>query len=301
MQVPAAVGAVVTPVILPSRVLAAMAGGQPTQVGRCVLVATDIVGQVVVGAVCTRCAGAGNATVPPDPPRCVLGRRGPLARALAARCRQVLADATVDQERQERVLELLSTSPEPAARLDAARSAHCPEPVLATLVGDWWWEVRAGVASNPSRSPAAARALAEDPSVWVRRALAEALDVDPGTLGVLARDPDFGVRDAVAERHDCPAHLLERFARDEVWEIRRSVAKRRDAPDAVLRALAHDPEHWVRFFVACNPATPEAVRAGMEDDARPTVRAVARLERDRARSVAMHLASDGREASRHVQ
>jgi len=280
-----------------SRVLAALAAGRPAQVGRCLLAAVDVVGGTVVGVECTRCAAVGGGAVPGQgaDPGCVLGRRGALARALAVRCRQVLAEPTTEQATGARVVAWLARSPEPSARVDAARDQRCPPEVLGTLATDWWWEVRAAVASNPARPAAAAGALAQDRSVWVRRALAEAPGVAPDALDTLAGDPDFGVRDAVAERLDCPPSLLRRFARDEVWEIRRSVAKRRDAPAAVLTELAGDPEHWVRFFVACNPATPPAVRAGLQDDARPTVRAVARHERERARAVAMHLGTDGRD------
>lgn len=219
-------------------------------------------------------------------------RRGRLARRLARQIWGVLADPECPEQVRASALAQLARSPEPAARVGVARDPSCPGELLDRLARDWWWEVRAAVASNLSASPARSERLACDESSWVRRALAENPRIDRDSLAVLARDEDLGVRDATAEHPGCPGEVMALLSRDPRWEIRRSVAKRRDAPPAVLVELARDPEHWVRFFVACNPATPAEVLDGLGCDPRPTVRGLARRPASRARSTAMYLATD---------
>jgi hypothetical protein len=210
---------------------------------------------------------------------CVLARRGRWARWVASELLAVLDDAGCGADLRGRVLTRLAASPEPSARVEAARDPATPDEVLALLGRDWWWEVRSAVAANPARPVPLARALARDESPWVRRALAEHAPDDDEVLEVLAADADQGIRDTIAECDWCPPRLQLQLARDPVWEIRRSIAKRPDAPAEALVLLAVDAEHWVRFFVARHPSTPPAVRAALRRDRRPTVRLAARLRR----------------------
>lgn len=221
-------------------------------------------------------------------------RRGRLARKLVRQLCDVLAEPDCPEQVRASAIAQLARSPEPAARTGLARDPSCPEEILDLLARDWWWEVRAGVASNLSVSPARSERLACDESSWVRRALAENPRLDRESLSILARDEDLGVRDAIAEHPDCPGEVMSLLSRDLRWEIRRSVAKRQDAPAAVLVELARDPEHWIRFFVACNPATPAEVRDALSCDPRPTVRGLARRPASRARATAIYLATDRR-------
>jgi hypothetical protein len=216
-------------------------------------------------------------------------RRGWLARALARAQLGLLEAGGLLPEEAELVLTQLARSPEPWARVEAARDPACPSEVVGELAADWWWEVRAAVAARRGIPPVLARALAQDPNDWVRRALAENPDTDPEVLGLLHADPNFGVRDAVAEHPATPPQALLAMVQDPVWEIRRSLAKRRQVPTEVLVALRNDPEHWVRFFVACHPATPPWVRQELTRDPRPSVRAVALRAGERARRMALAL------------
>ncbi|MCK4177802.1 hypothetical protein [Aciditerrimonas ferrireducens] len=216
-------------------------------------------------------------------------RRGRLARQLALGLQQLLLDPALPTDVAASALTQLARSPEPWARVDAARDPRCPPPVVAGLARDWWWEVRAAVASRPGLPSPLAFALARDRSEWVRRALAENADADPEALDLLRDDPSFGVRDAVAEHPRALARTLRAMVHDPAWEVRRSLAKRREVPTEVLEELRLDPEHWVRFFVACHPATPAWVRAELARDPRPSVRMVAERAGERARRMALTL------------
>lgn len=269
------------------RLIAALSEGKAVEVRGCRLEPTWVEGGLPIGVACCRHPVPLGTGYRGD---CLLGRRGPFSRALARRLQAALAEGSWTGDGRQRALETLSRSAEPWARVDAARDPGCPRPVVERLATDWWWEVRAAVASHPGLPEAAGLRLAQDPSTWVRRSLAESTHLRRSVLEVLSADPDMGVRDAVAEHPACPAGVLVRLAADPVWEVRRSVAKRPNAPVAALAALAGDPEHWVRFFVACNPATPDAVRANLESDRRPSVRTMARRSAGRGRAIAMYLA-----------
>jgi len=263
-----------------------LAAGETVHAGTCAIRATGQRPDLINGVAC---AHQCSPFVP-----C---RRGRLARVLARHFSEILADPRCPPALTGTVFAELARSPEPVARVDAARDPSCPPEVLASLSHDWWWEVRAAVAANPACPEELARLLARDESAWVRRALAECPTTSATVLRILGHDADVGVRDAVAEHAGCPPDLLADLGHDPVWEIRRSVAKRDDAPPSTLELLGRDPEHWVRFFVACNPAAPPEIRAALEHDPRPTVRGLARRERGRSRSIVRFLATDSRAAA----
>jgi hypothetical protein len=212
-----------------------------------------------------------------------------MARALAKVLQHLLMEPGVPDDVATKAVAQLARSPEPWARVDAARDRRCPPAVVTGLAADWWWEVRAAVASRPGLPRLLALVLAHDESEWVRRTLAENPDTHPDALRQLHDDLHLGVRDAVAEHPATPHGTLLAMVEDPAWEIRRSLAKRRHLPADVLIALSRDPEHWVRFFVACHPATPDWVRRELADDPRPTVRAVAVRMGERARGAALML------------
>jgi hypothetical protein len=246
---------------------------------------------VVEAEGCPRPLASCPATSEPTEAGCaaVPCRRGRLARELALGLQDLLLDPTMPPEEAAVALDQLARSPEPWARVDAARDPRCPPPVAARLARDWWWEVRAAVASRPGLPSPLAFESARDRSEWVRRALAENADADPEALDLLRDDPSFGVRDAVAEHPRALARTLRAMVHDPAWEVRRSLAKRREAPTEVLEELRLDPEHWVRFFVACHLSTPAWVRAELARDPRPSVRLVAERASERARRIALTL------------
>lgn len=268
------------------RAVAALAAGDEVRGRGCRLVAGGAISGVPVELAC-RSAACPSGTLPGAPLPC---RRGRLGRALADAQARLLEEGKLEPAELGRVAASLAGSAEPAARTWLAGVPCCPEAVLARLARDWWWEVRAGVASRSGCPEALAAMLARDPVPWVRRAVAENATTLPAVLEALAGDEDFGIRDAVAEHPNAPAGVLERLACDTVWEVRRSIAKRADAPVGALGQLAGDGEHWVRFFVACNPGTPAPVRAALLGDPVASVRAAAALGEGRVGRLARSLA-----------
>ncbi len=268
-----------------------LALGRPLKRRTCLIVATTLLEGHVAAYRCTAHPGfpLPNHERSPDAGPCALSRRGRLMRALAREAAVVVSLPGCPASVMTRSLACLACSPEPEARITAARHEACPAELQEILSHDWWWEVRAAMASNPACITQVSRSLATDEVVWVRRALAENRSTGQHVLAFLATDPDNGIRDAVAEHPHCPPDAIWLLARDPVWEIRRSIAKRADAPPEVLDTLAGDTEHWIRFFVACHPATRSETRLRLGSDPRPSVRATA-MHADRAGAIVRHLA-----------
>lgn len=221
---------------------------------------------------------------------CQLQRRSRLRRAWDHQLESIVDTTDMDLGTIELAFAGLANSPDPNSRILSARSERCPLWLLTELAHDWWWEVRAGVASNARCPLPVQHTLAIDNNPWVRRALAENQNTDPACIDILAKDPDFGVRDAAAEHPQCSKDSLVKLASDGRWEIRRSIAKRQDAPLTALALLVNDPEPWVRFFVAANPTTPSQLRQRLEQDAIAKVRSMARHASTSAAKVANALA-----------
>ena len=221
---------------------------------------------------------------------CQLQRRSRLRRAWDHQLESIIDTIDVDPGTIEVAFAELAASPDPNSRLISARSERCPLRVLTELANDWWWEVRAGVASNARCPHQVQHTLAIDDNPWVRRALAENQNTDSACIDILAKDSDFGVRDAAAEHPRCPKDSLIKLASDDRWEIRRSIAKRQDAPLTALALLASDPEPWVRFFVAANPTTSSHLRQRLEQDSNAKVRSMVRHASTPAAKVANALA-----------
>jgi len=254
--------------------LASLSDGGVVRVRKCQLVATKTFDGEVISVACLIHGASSSASSLGT--ACVLRRQGSLPRALCRYWLRLLAGEGLPSRIEEELFWQLASSPEPAARTEAACHPHCPPPVLELLAHDWWWEVRAAVGANRCCPGRVSLLLATDTSNWVRRAVADNPLSSPKAVGFLAQDEDFGIRDAVAEHPRCPREALILLCHDAAWEIRRSIAKRDDAPPEALDLLARDPEHWVRFFVACNPSTPRETRAMLESDPRPSVRSAAR-------------------------
>lgn len=248
-----------------------------TQCGQCVLVCAEVVRGVPVGIRClTHIAPEAGAWQ-----RCVLLERSRLCRALDADLIALLdGDGLALRERALVHLQL-ALSPDPASRVQAARSQSCPERVQELLVEDWWWEVRAALAANHQVAAGPQERLSRDANPWVRRTLAENRAALAAVLGELARDPELEVVDAAVEHPSLPPEVLVALTAHPAFEIRRSAAKRMDLPPEGAWRLVTDPSPWVRLFLAANPSTPSEVVARLEQDPALMVRRMARHREDR--------------------
>lgn len=81
---------------------------------------------------------------------------------------------------------------------------------------------------------------------WVRVAIARNKTAPMEFLTALAGDPEVRVRSAVASRNTLTPELFERFARDSDDGIRGGLACHKKAPEHILRLLANDPQAWIR-------------------------------------------------------
>jgi len=243
----------------------------------CVLACMEVVRRVPVGIRCLTHAvpTAGAAQ------RCVLLERSGLSRALDDALLALLPDEELTLSERALVHLQLALSPDPASRVQAARSPACPERVQEILAGDWWWEVRAALASNHQVTSRIQGRLSHDECPWVRRALAENRAAGPAVLVDLAHDSELEVVDAAVEHPSLPPEVLVALTAHPAFEIRRSAAKRMDLPPGGARRLVDDPSSWVRLFLAANSSTPEDVVARLEHDPVRMVRWMARHRGDR--------------------
>lgn len=68
-------------------------------------------------------------------------------------------------------------------------------------------------------------------------------------LEALADDPAVQVREAVAEKKHLPLHLYEKFARDPHHQVREGIAVKVDRAPWLRERLANDPSYMVRRIV----------------------------------------------------
>lgn len=143
------------------------------------------------------------------------------------------------------------TSPETLARMAAMPdaggvhelvAAHAQTPVEALRL--LFPEVPARVAAHPKLPADLAEVCARHAKHDVRVALAGNRDADPSALGLLIEDPSIYVRLALA---DNPAfRMLVDLATDPSADVRYRVARRSDAPDEVLLALRRESDRRIR-------------------------------------------------------
>ena len=96
-----------------------------------------------------------------------------------------------------------------------------------------------------------------------RIALAQDRTTDPTELYALAADPSVRVRAAVAARPDAPAEALRPLTRDRDRTVREAVAKNPATSAGNLLRLVADPDRRVRWAVAANPGCDAPVRQAM--------------------------------------
>ena len=88
--------------------------------------------------------------------------------------------------------------------------------------------VRAFVAANPSAKPELLQALANDPALPVREAVAG--NTATPALAQLAQDKNWEVRVEVALNSATPVELLNTLSADKVTKVRWAVAENNKAP-----------------------------------------------------------------------
>lgn len=175
-------------------------------------------------------------------------------------------------------------------RYVAAWHPRMPLGALRRLAGDESDEVRTAVARAEAPAPAL-QALASDPDVWVRTAVASNPSAPQGALEALLGDRFAAVRAAAAANESTPAALVAARARDRAIRVRCEVAARPVGSD-VLTVLAEDPKSKVRQAVAHNAHTPPKMLGRLAKDRCGEVRAAAGHHRDTPPVVLRALAGD---------
>ncbi|MGW0705233.1 hypothetical protein ACWD4G_04545 [Streptomyces sp. NPDC002643] len=164
----------------------------------------------------------------------------------------------------------------PSALLRRALAARrdLPRDVCARLAADPVPGVRADLAGNPALDDTLIRALADDPCVDVRRALAHHARVPLDVLAHLARTAKIGAVLLPRVAALSPAEV-EELAGSPDPAARMLVAQRRDLPPGIRDRLAGDPDAKVVKAVAPHPGLAEARLRAMVD--RHGVRVLAKV------------------------
>lgn len=180
-------------------------------------------------------------------------------------------------------------------RAVAARS-DLPADLQRLLVADVDEIVRWHVVVRPETSPEMLAALADDPSVEVRAAVAghrsspvavleryaserrssaavaSNAATPPSALLHLIDDPAPATRAAIAARSDMPAETLVAFATDPSPDVRSGLAGNSALPMEAQRTLAHDEGLWVRSALAGNPSLTDDIVAILARDPEDLIR-----------------------------
>ena len=145
-------------------------------------------------------------------------------------------------------------------------SQNASPEMFEELAEDKDWEVREGVANNPSTPVEVLMKLAEDKNGNVRYELARNPNACVEILRKLADDKDWDVRCQVAHNRSTPAEILMKLADDKDLNVRYEVAMNPNTPAEVLMKLAEDKEWDVRIGVAANSHTPVEVLRKLAED-----------------------------------
>jgi hypothetical protein len=146
-------------------------------------------------------------------------------------------------------------------------------------------------------------ALAEDPSPFVRKTLAERRELPPEVAERLANDPIAMVRAASAGNHRLPDELIEKLSGDSDERVRLAVATGDEIPPRVAERLARDSCALIRSAVARKDGLSRETIDALSSDPSASVRCsvsersdlsenqIANLIRDEDRSVRASIAS----------
>lgn len=130
-----------------------------------------------------------------------------------------------------------------------AENPEASPQTLALLSHDPLVDVQVAVAWNP-RTPANALARLAAGALEVKAGVAQNPSASPALLNELASHPEVVVRSAAATNPRLPLLLLHRLALDSDPRVRRHVARNPRTPYGVLAALAADADADVRGVAA---------------------------------------------------
>ncbi|MBO0784090.1 MAG: hypothetical protein J2P37_35235, partial [Ktedonobacteraceae bacterium] len=128
------------------------------------------------------------------------------------------------------------------------------------------WDVRAGVAGNPTASREILTRLALDPHGEVLRSVAHNPATPAEVLMSLAQHKKSLIRLYAALNPNIPSSALAQLATDPERSVRENVARNPGTPVEILARLAEESDPIVRIDVAKNPHTPAETLARLLSD-----------------------------------
>lgn len=226
-------------------------------------------------------------------------------------------DATSHQQLYD-----LARHPSAFVRRAVAARSDLPPDLLGDLVTDTDEIVRWHIVVRPETSPEMLAALADDPSIEVRAAVAghentpvavleryagerrssaavaSNAATPPSALLHLVDEPAPATRAAIASRSDMPAETLVVFASDPSPDVRRSLAGNSSLPVEAQRALARDEGLWVRSALARNPSLTDDIVAILARDPDDLIRSTVADRENCPPAILEMLATDDEESVR---
>ncbi len=178
---------------------------------------------------------------------------------------------------------MLATDTDWLVRMTAARYDETPEEVLRALAADPVVAVREAVARNRRTPVAALRELAERHPAGVAANPATPAAV----LEALARIDRWAVRMALAGNPSTPPAVLVQLSEGADLRLRINLAGNPSVPDherrTLLQQLEQDRDHYVRLWMAVSPTTPHELLERLQHDKHRHVRSEAadRLQHNR--------------------
>ena len=118
---------------------------------------------------------------------------------------------------------------------------------------------RIAAASDPTRSPAALRKLAERPELHVALISNPSTPFDVLTMILSSSTIPVPVKTSFATRSNLHTSLVETLGRDADARVRAAVAQRQDLSTQQASQLAADPDDSVTQYIAINASVPEGI------------------------------------------
>ena len=172
------------------------------------------------------------------------------------------------------VLAELAESDSAAVRFTVAHNPYTSTATVGALMDDEDRDVRNAAANNPNGPPDRLATLASSPDETQRLRASRAAACDAATFAALAADPSLLVREAVALNRHTPPSVLALLLSDGTDMIRTFAAAHR-SNGAALNGLLDDGKLWtdaaVAVGAASNPACPRRVLAALATDSNPDV------------------------------
>ena len=147
-----------------------------------------------------------------------------------------------------------------------ARQENRNEKILELLSKNEEWPIREFVAKKLGIPVSILERLSNDKIESVRATVAENLSTPVSILEKLSNDKDYSVLGSVAENRNTPEYILEKLSNDINNTVRMSVAQNANTPIHILEKLSNDKESTVRMYVAKNTSTPVSILNKLSKD-----------------------------------